>query len=236
MQKTTKTSPEENLTALLLISGGIDSPVAGKMLLDKDYKLSAIHFSQEPFTDDTPKKKALLLARALGLEELSVVDAGELFKEIADKTYREYYFVLIKRFMVKVAEKIAKGRGINFLITGESLGQVSSQTMSNLNTINSATKMEILRPLLFMNKQEIIDISIKENYFETSKGPEMCDALASGRPKTKTTLNNLHTEEEKCNMKELAEKALGKVRTEKTNQKIGLDKQVIGTCTPNKLV
>ncbi|MEI7961363.1 MAG: hypothetical protein WCI04_03430 [archaeon] len=230
-----KENNNSKLKALLLISGGIDSPVAGKILLDKGYLLEAIHFSQEPFTDDTPEKKSLLLARAIGLGEVTVVDAGELFKEIADKTYREYYFVLIKRFMMKVSEKIAKQRGIEYLVTGESLGQVSSQTMSNLNTINLATKIEILRPLLFMNKQEIIDISIKDGYFETSKGPEMCDALASGRPKTKTNLDDIIKEEEKCKMEELVEKAENKFRVETTKQKIELPKQINSTCAPNKL-
>ena len=217
-------------SALLLISGGIDSPVAGKMLLDKGYELEAVHFSQEPFTDDTPEKKSLLLARKLGLKEVLVVDAGECFKEIADETYREYYFVLIKRFMMRAAEKIARERRIKFLATGESLGQVSSQTMSNLNTINCSTEIEILHPLIFMNKQEIIDISIKEGFFETSKGPEMCDALASGRPRTKSTVAEVKREEEKCKMEELVEKASGKIRVESTSKEIKLPEKVIGAC------
>lgn len=217
---------KENKKALLLVSGGIDSPVAGKLAIEKGYELTAIHFSQEPFTDSTPRLKSIALCKLLGLKEMIVVNAGEEFKEIADKTYREYYFVLIKRFMMKVAESIAQKKGIDYLITGESLGQVSSQTLSNLNTINQSTKMEILRPVLFLNKQEIIDISKKHNFFETSKGPEMCDALASGSPRTQSTTEQLKKEEDKCKMFELIESALKKITIEDTSQKIELPQSV----------
>ena len=203
--------------ALLLISGGIDSPVAGIIAKENGFEISAIHFSQVPFTDDTPKKKSIASAKKLGLTELIVVEAGDELKKIADTTYREYYFVLMKRFFIKVSERVAKKNKIKFLITGESLGQVSSQTMSNLNTINLATKGEILRPLLFLDKQNIIDISKKENLYEISTGKEMCDALASGKPKTITHIKEVLDEEKKCHMDELVENALKKIRTEKVN-------------------
>ncbi len=201
--------------ALLLISGGIDSPVAGFVAQKKDFELEAIHFSQMPFTDDTPENKSLASAQKLGLKELIIVDAGEELKEIADKTYREYYFVLMKRFFIKVSERIAKRKKIKFLLTGESIGQVSSQTLSNLNTINLATKKEILRPLLFLSKQEIIDMSKEKGFYKISTGKEMCDALASGKPKTITKINDVLEEERKCKMDELVEKAVKKIRVEK---------------------
>lgn len=203
--------------ALLLISGGIDSPVAGKLLQEKGFELFAVHFSQTPFTDSTPEKKSAQLAKMLGLKEMKVVDAGSEFKEIADKTYREYYFILMKRFMMRAAEKIAQKEGIEFIATGESLGQVSSQTLSNLNTINSATQIEILRPLLFMEKQEIVNESNKYGFFEVSKGPEMCDTLASGKPRTRSTVIDAEKQEEQCKIGELIQKALTKTRTEKLN-------------------
>jgi len=208
--------------AMLLISGGIDSPVAGKIAQEKGYELCTIHFSQQPFTDDTPENKSLMLCKQLGLSEMIVVNAGNALKEIADKTYREYYFVLMKRFLMQVSELIAKEKKCDYLITGESLGQVSSQTLSNLNNINQATKIEILRPVLFMNKQEIIDKSITWEFFETSKGPEMCDALASGTPKTRTHIEDILKQEERCNMKELVEKASKDFRVEKTSKKVEL--------------
>lgn len=126
--------------------------------------------------------------------------------------------------MMKVAESIANEKGIEYLITGESLGQVSSQTLSNLNTINQSTDIEILRPVLFMAKQEIIDLSKKYNYFETSKGPEMCDALASGTPRTQSTIEQIKKEEEKCKMDDLIKIAAKKISIEKTDQKIDMPK------------
>jgi len=216
----------QNKKALLLVSGGIDSPVAGKLAQDKGYLIEAIHFSQEPFTDNTPELKSLLLCKKLGLKEMIVVNAGLELKEIAEKTYREYYFVLLKRFILKVSEKVAREKGIDYLITGESLGQVSSQTLSNLNTINQSTEIEILRPVIFMKKQEIIDLSNKMGFFETSKGKEMCDALASASPRTKSSEEIILKEEEKCNMNELVKSAVKKTRIEKTSRKIVLPQSV----------
>jgi len=198
--------------ALLLLSGGIDSPIAGIIAKENGFELSAIHFSQVPFTDDTPEKKSLASAKKLGIKELIVVEAGDELKKIADTTFREYYFVLMKRFFIKVSERIAEKNKIKFLLTGESLGQVSSQTMSNLNTINLATKDEILRPLLFLDKQEIIDISKEKGFYEISTGKEMCDALATGKPKTLTHIEDVLKEERKCEIDKLVESALGKIR------------------------
>ena len=202
--------------ALLLLSGGIDSPVAGFVAKEK-FELLAIHFSQEPFTDSTPQEKALAAAKKLGIKELIVVDAGKLLQNIADNTYREYYFVLMKIFFMKAAEKIAQEKKCEFLVTGESLGQVSSQTLSNLNNINREVRIEILRPLLFLEKQEIIDISTKEGFFEASCGKEMCDALATGKPKTISDRNKISQEEIRCGMEMLATEAVKNMKTLKVN-------------------
>ena len=199
--------------AMLLLSGGIDSPVAGLLAKDK-FELEAIHFSQEPFTDSTPEDKSKKAASRLGLKELIVVAAGQEFKKIAEQTHREYYFVLTKRFMMKVAEKVVEKKGIDYLITGESLGQVSSQTMSNLESINNSVKIQIVRPLMFMDKQEIIDLSEDKGFLKDSCGPELCDALASGKPKTKTRIAKVEIEENKCGMAKLVEEASGKVRVD----------------------
>ena len=202
--------------ALLLISGGFDSPVAGKLAQEKGYLLKAIHFSQEPFTDNSAEKKALQLCKLLGIKEMITIDAGEMLKEITDKTYREYYFILMKRFFMKVSERIAELEDCEFLVTGESIGQVSSQTISNLNNINNATKIEILRPLIFMKKQDIIDLSKKFGFYETCIGKELCDALATGKPKTHSKTRKVLEEENKCEMEKLVKRALEKVRKEKT--------------------
>ncbi|MFA6268274.1 MAG: hypothetical protein WCW13_00240 [archaeon] len=223
-------STKNKTKALLLISGGIDSPVAGKLAQEKGLDLVAIHFSQEPFTDNSAEIKSLLLCKQLGLAEMIVVKAGTALKEISDKTYHELYFILMKRFMMRVSEKIAKQNNCEFLITGESIGQVSSQTLSNLNTINQATKIEILRPVLFMNKQEIIDKSIEYGFFDTSKGPEMCDALANGSPKTKSTVKDVETQEERCEMNKLVADAALNIRVESTQKEIKLPEQIKGVC------
>ncbi|MDD3159922.1 MAG: hypothetical protein PHQ98_03075 [Candidatus ainarchaeum sp.] len=201
--------------ALLLISGGIDSPVAGFLIKNK-FELNAIHFSQVPFTNNTSELKSLAACKKLGINEMIVIEAGEALNEIANKTYREYYFVLMKIFFYKLSEKIANEKKIDYLVTGESIGQVSSQTLSNLNTLNSQAKIEILRPCIFMDKQEIIDISMKEGFFEISKGPEMCDALATGKPKTKTNIEKVKIEMKKCDMDKLVEETVKKIRIEKT--------------------
>ncbi len=196
--------------ALLLISGGFDSPVAGK-IAQKEFNIQAIHFSQEPFTDNAPELKAGALCKKLGLKEMNVAKAGQEFKTIAEECSREYYFVLIKIFMLRVSERFAEQNKIKFLITGESLGQVSSQTLSNLNTLNNSVKIQVLRPVLFLEKQEIIDKSIEDGFFETAKGPEMCDALASGSPKTKTKAWYVEGELKKCKMNELIENTINKI-------------------------
>ncbi len=202
--------------ALLLLSGGIDSPIAGIIAKEK-FELQAIHFSQEPFTDSSPKEKALSAAKKLEIGKLIVVNVGEELQQIVNTTYREYYFVLMKIFFMKISEKIAEKEGIKYLITGESLGQVSSQTMSNLETINSQIEMEILRPLLFLSKQEIINISRKKGFFESSCGKEMCDALASGKPKTQTQKEKVIEEIKKCDLEKLVKEAIYKTKIEKIN-------------------
>jgi thiamine biosynthesis protein ThiI len=200
-------------TAILLLSGGFDSPVAG-FHANKEFDLIALHFSQRPFVDDSAEIKSLKLAKLLGLKEMLVCDAGEALKKMADDAYREYYFVLMKRLFVKVAEKVAQQKNAVAIITGESLGQVSSQTLSNLSTIENAVSIPIVRPLLFFQKQEIIDESKKLGFYETSIGKEMCDALAPGKPKTRTTLYKVEENEEKIGLKEI-DFLLEKIRVEK---------------------
>ena len=200
--------------ALLLLSGGIDSPVAG-LAAKKRFDLCAIHFSQEPFTDSTPEEKALAAAKKIGLKKLIVVDAGKSLQKIADTTYREYYFVLMKIFFMKVSEKVAEKKKCEYLVTGESMGQVSSQTISNLNNINREVDMEILRPLLFLSKQEIIDLSIKNDLYSISCGKEMCDALATGKPKTISDREKIVFEKKRCEMDKLVEEAMKEIRLKK---------------------
>lgn len=209
-------SEKEKQKALLLISGGFDSPVAGKLLQNK-FDLIAIHFSQMPFTSNAAEEKSKKICKLLEIKKLIVIDAGEVLQKIAENTYPEFYFLLMKRYFMKVSEIIAKKEKCEYLITGESLGQVSSQTASNLMNINLSTEIEILRPVFFFSKQEIINKSKEFGFYDISKGPETCDALAHGKVKTKSKLKEIQKEEKKCEMEEKINESLKKIRIEKIN-------------------
>lgn len=169
---------------LLLLSGGFDSPVAGRMLQRVGCEVGAVHFDQQPFTDASPEGKARALAATLGVKELFVAPAGAPFSTFANQCQHRHYFVLMKRFMLRAAERLAQEKGYDFLITGESLGQVSSQTLPNLSTIDAAVAMPVVRPLLAFDKVEIIALARDIGTHDISVGPEHCDALGPKYPST----------------------------------------------------
>ena len=184
------------MKAVLLLSGGFDSPVAG-YIMQKKLDVIAVHFSTAPFTDDEPEKKCRKLAKHLGFKKLYIVNTGREFVRISKECNHRLYFVLTKRLMIRIAEKIAKKEKADFIITGENLGQVSSQTLLNLDAITRATKMPILRPLLCMDKEDIINIAKKIDTYETSIGPEVCEILGPLDPTTKARIVDVEIEEEK---------------------------------------
>jgi thiamine biosynthesis protein ThiI len=173
---------------LVLLSGGFDSPVAARMLLDRGWSLEAVHYSLEPVADDATVRKARELCRILGIRALHVVKCGTPFGLIAKRADPRYYFVLSKRLMVRVAEGIARERGLGALVTGESLGQVSSQTLQNLAVIDQAATMPVARPLIGFDKQEIIDRAKAIGTYEASQGPEVCDMFGPRYPATRCTV------------------------------------------------
>lgn len=181
------------MKGLLLLSGGIDSPVAGWML-QKKMEVMAVHFSFEPLTDNTPEVKSREIAQKLGMK-LVVLNISKEIKMIADRCERKYYFVLMKRIMVRKAEDLAKKEKGGFLITGENLGQVSSQTLENLAAIDAAVGIPVLRPLIAKDKQEIIQLAEEIGTFEISKGKEMCDVLGPEHPSTKARLEDIEQQE-----------------------------------------
>jgi len=181
--------------AVLLLSGGIDSPVAGYLMQQKGIEIIALHLSNEPFTDNGPEIKSRRLAEHLKFKKFIVINVSHIFGNIAKKCRHEYYFVLIKRAMLRIAEDLARKEGCEFIITGECLAQVSSQTLKNLEVISEASSIEILRPLLTFDKNEIISIARKINTYELSSGPEVCDVLGPKHPATKTTLDVIEKEE-----------------------------------------
>lgn len=195
---------------VLLLSGGFDSPVAAHQTLRGGRTLEALHFTMEPFTDDASLHKARRLAGILGLPRLTVIPLGDELAQLARTCEKRYYFVLMKRLMVRIAERLGRPRGASFLVTGENLGQVSSQTLASLAAIDAATTLPILRPLLGYDKQEIIRAAQAIGTFETSKGPEVCDVLGPKHPSTQARLDRVLAEEAKLDMESLVPRALAK--------------------------
>lgn len=196
------------MRVLVLVSGGLDSPVAARMLQENGHEVGAIHFSQEPFTDDGPERKSVACCRHLGIDELWVSQSGEGFSQLAKACNHAYYFVLSKRFMLRTAAKIAQREGYDAIATGESLGQVSSQTLQNLTCVHEPVDVPVLTPLLALDKNEIVQLAQELDTFEMSTGPEMCDALGPDHPVTWAQLGRVEEEEEKVDVEAMVEAAV----------------------------
>lgn len=199
--------------ALLLLSGGIDSPVAGRLLQEQGVELEAVHFSLEPFADASGEEKARRLADALGLPRLHVVPAGPLFSDVVKRADQRLYFILSKRLMARIAGAIAPRLGCEAIATGENLGQVSSQTLTNLSSIDRASPLPVLRPLLAYDKVDIVDLARAWGTYEISKGPEMCDVLGPTNPSTGAALDRVEREEARVDTATLVARGLDGLRT-----------------------
>ena len=198
---------------LLLLSGGYDSPISGYILKQLGFRVLAVHFSQEPFTDASHEEKALTLATMFNFTPFYVVNIGNQLLHITETCQPRQYFVLMKRLMYRLATNIAQLEGAEFLASGDSLGQVSSQTLSNMTIIDEAlTTVPILRPLLSYSKMEIIDISRRIGTFEISSGPESCDRLGPKHPETHAKLVKVLNEEKLLDLPELMTNALSTVK------------------------
>ncbi len=187
-----------------LLSGGIDSPVAIH-LLQQRLEIIAAHFHQLPLTDGKEITKVKELCQVLGVHKLYLIPFTPVLKELVSKCRHQDYYVLGKIMMMRCAQLIAQKENAQFLITGENLGQVSSQTLSNLTSITKNVNMEILRPLLTYDKQEIIDVARKLGTYEISKGPEICNLLGPKNPATKSEPARINHELKNIDMKILHE-------------------------------
>jgi thiamine biosynthesis protein ThiI len=208
---------------MLLLSGGFDSPVAAYMVKRAGRELVAVHYTQEPFTDDASARKSAQLAQILGIDRLLVVSLGEDLAEFTRRCDHRLYFVLLKRLMVRIAQELAHREGATFLVTGENLGQVSSQTLSNMGVIDAAATLPILRPLLGFDKQQIIGIAQTIGTYETSCGPELCDLLGPRYPATRSTREQIDIEEKKVDLDAIVKSALTRVRVVVPAQSPGVD-------------
>ena len=184
-----------NGKAMLLLSGGIDSPVAGYMIAKRGVKIDAVYFHAPPYTSERAKQKvvdlAKLVARYSGPIHLHVVNFTDIQLYINEKCPHEELTIIMRRYMMKIAERIGKETGCLGLITGESIGQVASQTVQSLAATNEVCTMPVFRPVIGFDKQEIVDISLKINTYETSIQPyeDCCTIFVAKHPVTKPNLN-----------------------------------------------
>lgn len=196
-----------NGKAMLLLSGGIDSPVAGYMIAKRGVKIDAVYFHAPPYTSERAKQKVVDLAKLVavysGPIQLHVVNFTDIQLYIYEQCPHEELTIIMRRYMMKIAEHIAKETGSLALITGESIGQVASQTVQSLAATNEVCTLPVFRPVIGFDKQEIVDISEKIHTFETSIQPyeDCCTIFVAKHPVTKPNINIIHKSEMKLQEK-----------------------------------
>ena len=210
-------------TCIALVSGGIDSPVAVARMVRAGWNVIPVHCSQEPITGTEAEDKtvASLIHLIETIDSANKIDAnlrvvlvGETLAKFTEPESHRDYFVHMKRLFNAIASDIADEVGATAILTGENLGQVSSQTLGNLGAVEEASRFRILRPLLGLDKQEIIDEARVLGTYEISTGPELCDALGPERPTTVADLNRLReNENNQGGLEKLAESCLNSLRT-----------------------
>ena len=204
--------------AAVLISGGIDSPVAAWMLAKRGVELIAIHFASPPYTSLRAEQKVELLLRKVaefaGKITMITVPFTEIQEDIKKNCDEDFFTVIMRRFMMRISEIIAKRYRCKALITGESLGQVASQTMDAIICTNDVAKMPIFRPLIGMDKDEIVEIARKIETFETSILPyeDCCTVFTPKHPRTKPVLSDIQKEESKINCENLIRSAIEAIK------------------------
>ena len=206
-----------NGNATLLLSGGIDSPVAGWMVAKRGVQINAVHFHSFPYTSEQAREKVLDLARKLSYSccgiKVYVVPFTEIQLQIRDHCPEEYTTLIMRRFMMRLAERIAKETGSGALITGESIGQVASQTMEALGTTDAVVEMPVFRPLIGFDKSEIIEIARKIDTYELSSLPyeDCCTIFTPKHPATRPKKEKVEQAEAVLDVESLIEKAMAGV-------------------------
>ncbi len=204
--------------AAVLISGGIDSPVAAYMMAKRGIELVAVHFASPPYTSELAEMKVLELlhrvAKYSGPITTYVVPFTEIQEEIRDNCPEEFFTIIMRRYMMKISEILALRQKCSALITGESVGQVASQTIYAIGCTDAVTNIPVFRPCIGMDKDEIVAVSRKIDTFETSIQPyeDCCTVFTPKHPKTRPKLNEIEAAEEKMNSDVLIENAVKNVR------------------------
>jgi len=201
-------------TAVTLLSGGIDSPVASWMMAKRGVALEPVHFFSPPYTSDAAKEKVVELARELapwcGRMRLQIVPFTEIQEEIRRKVPEDFFTLIMRRFMMRLAERCADEAGARAIVTGECLGQVASQTMEALRCTEDVVTLPVLRPLIGMDKEEIVRVSRKIGTFGTSILPyeDCCTVFTPRHPKTKPHLDEVREVEAALDVSALCDKAM----------------------------
>ena len=202
---------------MLLISGGIDSPVAGYMMAKRGMKLDCVHFHSFPYTGEAAKEKVIELTKKVGEYNgginLYVVSFTHIQEAIHEKCPEDFMITIMRRFMMRIAERLAKKLGDQAIITGESLGQVASQTIESMTSSNSVVKMPVLRPLVAFDKVDIIKISKKIDTYETSILPyeDCCTVFLPKYPVIKPELKKVERIESALDVEKLIDEAFEKI-------------------------
>ena len=205
--------------ALLLLSGGIDSPVAGYMMAKRGLSLQAIHYHSFPYTSERAKEKVISLAKEMaqymGPIKIHMIHFTDIQMTIYEKCPEEQLTILMRVFMMKIAEKVAKDNSLSALVTGESLAQVASQTLDSLAVTNSAVDLPVFRPLIGMDKLEIIDIANRIGTYETSILPyeDCCTVFVPKHPVTHPRKEKIFKSLKLLDVDALIEDALSKSET-----------------------
>lgn len=198
----------------VLLSGGIDSPVAGHMMAKRGLELECIHFFSYPYTSERAKEKVLELAHLMtkycGRMTVDIVGFTEIQEAIRDNCPEEYFTIIMRRFMMRIAQRIAKSHGCGCLITGENLGQVASQTMQAMAVTGAVVDLPLYHPLIGMDKEEIVRIARKIGTMETSILPyeDCCTVFTPRHPKTKPVLAQVEAVESALDVEALVERAI----------------------------
>ena len=204
----------------LMLSGGIDSPVAGYMMCKRGMKLSAVHFHSYPYTGEAAKEKVITLGKKLSEYSsgmtLYVVKFTHIQEEIHQKCSEEFMITMMRRFMMRITERLAAAHGGQAIITGESLGQVASQTTESITSSNSVVTMPVFRPLIAFDKLETIEIANKIDTYETSILPyeDCCTVFTPKHPRTRPTVQMLEEAEKVFDIEALVKEAVDTAKFE----------------------